>query len=273
MLFVPWLQEYAAAVAGDGEGERPPRREAIYNAEVMHEKLEDIGWSEQAAWSETLALTSDAPSAIRSVDDDLERELGFYNQALASAQEAIRRMQAAGVAWARPADYYAEMVKSDGHMAKVKEQLLHEQQLVSEMEQRRKERDAKRYAKQVQGEKKKERDQERKKAITDVAKLRKQREKSVRGGEWTSWFLSFLRGGRERNPWLGLVGGMGSVGCCCGAGECGWIVWGRGCQEGCLAASSTVCADACLGVTRHTSPHPSRATPELLGGVGHGRGT
>ena len=47
-------------------------------------------------------------------------------QALEAAQTAIRRFEAAGISWQRPTDYYAEMVKSDEHMAKVKEQLLYE---------------------------------------------------------------------------------------------------------------------------------------------------
>lgn len=45
--------------------------------------------------------------------------MGRDPQALAAAQTAIRRFEAAGVPWLRPYDYYAEMVKSDEHMAKV----------------------------------------------------------------------------------------------------------------------------------------------------------
>jgi rRNA-processing protein EBP2 len=45
---------------------------------------------------------------------------------------------------------------------------------------RRKAREAKQYAKQVQAEKQKERNAAKKKQIDDVSKLRKQREKSVR---------------------------------------------------------------------------------------------
>ena len=45
---------------------------------------------------------------------------------------------------------------------------------------RKKDREAKKFSKQVAAERKKERAQEKKKAITDVSKLRKQREKSVR---------------------------------------------------------------------------------------------
>ena len=36
-------------------------------------------WTEEAAWDETLALTSSAPVALANTEDDLERELAFYN--------------------------------------------------------------------------------------------------------------------------------------------------------------------------------------------------
>jgi hypothetical protein len=50
-------------------------------ADVMHDKLEDIAWTGEQPWDETLAVTSSTPVQIGNVDDDLERELAFYNQA------------------------------------------------------------------------------------------------------------------------------------------------------------------------------------------------
>ena len=47
----------------------------------MQDKLEDIAWAGEQPWEESLALTSSAPVAVENVDDDLERELAFYNQA------------------------------------------------------------------------------------------------------------------------------------------------------------------------------------------------
>lgn len=57
-------------------------------------------------------------------------------QALAAAREAAGKLEAAGVPWQRPADYYAEMVKSDEHMARVKAQLMHEQSEIAGAEER-----------------------------------------------------------------------------------------------------------------------------------------
>lgn len=157
--------------SGDVSSERLP----IYDAETLHDRLEEFGWIDQAKWSESLVLTSSAPVSVDDVNLDVERELAFYGQALEAAQEAIRRFEGAGYAWRRPADFYADMVKSDDHMTRVKQQLVHEQKAISEMEQRRKEREAKKFAKAVQSEKLKEKARAKKNAIQQVTQLRKQR--------------------------------------------------------------------------------------------------
>lgn len=63
------------------QGAAEAARPAIYNTEAIHDKLEDIGWVEEAAWEEAMALTSAEPVALANAEDDLERELAFYNQA------------------------------------------------------------------------------------------------------------------------------------------------------------------------------------------------
>ena len=111
-------------------------------------------------------------------DNDLARELAFHAQALAAAHAATAAAAAAGVPWARPADYYAEMVKSDGHMARVRAQLDWERGQIDGADERRKAREAKQYAKQVQAERKKEKTASRKAAVAGVSKLRADRKRS-----------------------------------------------------------------------------------------------
>ena len=154
---------------------------AIYNTEAIHDKLEDI--AQQCPWEETLALTASASTRIANVDDDLERELAFYNQALCSAKLAVQQFDRAGAAWRRPVDYYAEMVKSDEHMARVKEQLLFEQEQIQGLQQRRKEREAKNFGKQVAAERKIARARDKKKSISDVSALRKRLQSSGFAGD------------------------------------------------------------------------------------------
>ena len=55
---------------------------------------------------------------------------------MAAARSAAGKLEAAGTKWLRPPDYYAEMVKSDEHMARVKQQLMHEQAEIAGAEER-----------------------------------------------------------------------------------------------------------------------------------------
>ncbi|KAB1220628.1 hypothetical protein CJ030_MR3G009422 [Morella rubra] len=84
----------------------------------------------------------------------------------------------------RPSDYYAEMVKTDSHMVKVKGRLLAEKKKIEEAEERRKAREAKRLSKEIQAQKLKERTKQKKDEIESVKKWRKQRQQSgFAGGE------------------------------------------------------------------------------------------
>jgi rRNA-processing protein EBP2 len=56
------------------------------------------------------------------VNDDLQRELAFYKQALEAAKEGRKKLLAEGVPFSRPPDYFAEMIKDDEHMEKVHSQ-------------------------------------------------------------------------------------------------------------------------------------------------------
>ncbi len=49
-------------------------------ADALHEKLEDMAWIDEQPWEESLLVTAAAPTQVQDVDDDLERELAFYNQ-------------------------------------------------------------------------------------------------------------------------------------------------------------------------------------------------
>ena len=170
----------AGTSSKEGGEEEQPKKEYVYNVEAMHERLEDISRVESLPWTETLVCTSSdrAVAEAALVHNDIERELVFYNQAFAAVTESAERFDEAGTKWRRPADYFAEMVKSDKHMKRVKDKLLYEKKLGEEQEERRKQREAKKYAKQVQAEKLKERAQAKNKQIDNLKEWRKQREKN-----------------------------------------------------------------------------------------------
>lgn len=163
----------------EGDEEKPlaePSKDAIYNAGGIVEKLEDIAWPKNIDWTQKLTINHQQPEKI-DVNDDLARELAFYTQALESTRVALSKFEKLGVPFLRPQDYYAEMVKSDSHMLKIKDKLLFEKKKIEEAEERRKMRENKKIAKQVQAEKLREREKKKKDEIESVKKWRKQREK------------------------------------------------------------------------------------------------
>jgi hypothetical protein len=62
----------------------------------------------------------------------------------------------------RPDDFFAEMVKTDAHMERIRQRLLDESACIAKSEERRREREGKKIGKQVQLEKIKERERSKK---------------------------------------------------------------------------------------------------------------
>ena len=157
-----------------------PRRAATVNDPALLLKLEELtgGLDPEAtdeAWIESLVVTAPAALELDDAEDDLKREMAFYNQALAAVTSAQGRMDRMGVPYLRPEDYFAEMMKSDEHMSKVKRRMIQQQQEIIGQEQRRKQRTAKKFGKQVQIAKLQERAQQRKAEMTSVVNSKKGR--------------------------------------------------------------------------------------------------
>lgn len=144
----------------------------------MLSRLEDIRLSPSFPWIETLLIVSKEPCDLNGeqVHDDLKRELSFYKQALAAAEEGKRRILAAGVPFSRPDDYFAEMIKSDEHMARIRQRLLDEAQSIQASELARKQREAKKFGKKVQIEKQLERERQRKQELEKIKMARKKQD-------------------------------------------------------------------------------------------------
>ena len=63
-------------------------------------------------------------------DDDIKRELIFYNIAKENAIQGMIQLKKLGEKINRPDDYFVEMLKSDEQMVKVKKQIINEQQYI-----------------------------------------------------------------------------------------------------------------------------------------------
>ncbi|KAF8722481.1 hypothetical protein AX14_009753 [Amanita brunnescens Koide BX004] len=163
----------------------PRHKVQINNTAALERIRETIKLDPALPWTETLAVTY--PENIEvDVDDDLQRELAFYKQALHSANVARALAAKHSFPFTRPADYFAEMVKSDAHMERIRQRLLDESAGIKRGEEKRREREGKKFGKQVQLEKLKEREKS-KKDMDERLKVLKRKRKDMlnkpEGGE------------------------------------------------------------------------------------------
>ena len=97
----------------------------------------------------------------------------FYRQAQAAVLEAIPRLQSLNVRTRRPDDYFAQMVKSDEHMNKIRAKLLSKEQGQQRSEKMAKLRELKKFGKKVQIEVQQKRQKEKKDMMDEMKKVRK----------------------------------------------------------------------------------------------------
>ncbi|KAF1815800.1 Ebp2-domain-containing protein [Eremomyces bilateralis CBS 781.70] len=124
------------------------------------------------------SITADTTTsnAIPDPEDDLNRELQFYNQAQSAAELARQKLKKEGVPFSRPNDFFAEMVKSDEHMGRIKTRLVEDATAKKAALEARKLRDAKKFGKKVQVEKEQERAKERREMKGKVESLKRKRQ-------------------------------------------------------------------------------------------------
>lgn len=120
----------------------------VYNREAISALVAEWDGERALAWVEHLD-TCAVPLELENVHDDLKREVAFYNNSVASVRAAKDRLKREGIAYKRPQDYFAEMLKSDAHMAKVKDKLIYEQKKIAAVEERKKSQAHRKVAKEV----------------------------------------------------------------------------------------------------------------------------
>ncbi|CAG8724241.1 7067_t:CDS:2, partial [Cetraspora pellucida] len=131
-------------------------------------------------WIETQVITSSEPASIKDINNDIERELALFVQldpfvTLEGAIEGRKNVLASGVPFARPDDYFAEMVKSDVHMSKIRQKLVDEEQSIKASEEARRQRELKKFGKKVQIEKIQERQKKKKEELEKIKVMKKKR--------------------------------------------------------------------------------------------------
>ncbi|KAL0079843.1 putative rRNA-processing protein ebp2 [Phycomyces blakesleeanus] len=156
----------------------------LYNDEAALTRLANDLKLKDLPWIETMVVTSSEPTVVADVEDEMARELSFYQQALEAANIARDLVNQAGDAFTRPDDYFAEMLKSDEHMAKVRQRLLDETARLKASADAKRQRNLKKFGKKVQVEKQLER-QKQKTDMLDKIKLLKRKRKDGAGGDLT----------------------------------------------------------------------------------------
>jgi len=163
------------SVASDDKGDIiPHQRLTINNTSALTAALHRIQLPyAKLAFSEYQAVVTDEPVEIDDIEDDLSRELAFYKQCLSSVKDARKKLKKEGVSFSRPADYFAEMVKSDEHMGKIKQKLIDAAAGKKAAAEARKQRDLKKFGKQVQVAKLQERAKEKRETIEKIQTLKR----------------------------------------------------------------------------------------------------
>jgi len=156
----------------------PQQKILVDNKVALDRILDTIKLDPKISWTETLAVTY--PETIDvDVEDDLTRELAFYKQALHGANAARKLADQHNFPFTRPSDYFAEMVKSDAHMERIRQRLLDEGASIKKSEDKRKEREGKKFGKQVQHEKLRERERSKKEMEDRLKGLKRKRKDGV----------------------------------------------------------------------------------------------
>ncbi|KZT53951.1 eukaryotic rRNA processing [Calocera cornea HHB12733] len=169
----------------DGEVDEdvvPKQKLTIDNQPAMRRIRETIELKDMD-WTETLVTTypQKMEDEVKDPGDDLDRELQFYKQAIWGADHSRQLAAKAHLPFTRPPDYYAEMVKSDSHMERVRSRLMDERATIKKSEEKKRQRDLKKFGKQVQVEKLKEREREKKEVGERLKSLKRKRKGALNG--------------------------------------------------------------------------------------------
>ncbi|KAF2763752.1 Ebp2-domain-containing protein [Teratosphaeria nubilosa] len=154
----------------------PHQRLTINNTAALQRSLTSFALPSTLPFSAVHSVTSAEPTAVADVEDDITRELAFYRQSLDAVKEARIRLKKAGVPFTRPTDYFAEMVKSEEQMGKVRSKQLDEAARKKASADARRQRDLKKFGKAVQVAKTQERAKEKRETLDKINLLKRKRQ-------------------------------------------------------------------------------------------------
>lgn len=154
----------------------PHTKLTINNMAALRDSLAriELPWSKHS-FQEHQSITSaeKTETEIKDIYDDTERELAFYKQGLDAVKQGKAALTKLKVPFSRPMDYFAEMIKSDEHMDKLKSKLLTEAANKKASEDAKKQRHLKKFGKQVQNNTLQERAKQKKETLDKIKSLKR----------------------------------------------------------------------------------------------------
>lgn len=174
------LEETAAELVASG-AVTVPQRVAVVNIAGLQQALSELV-DPDLPWIERLEVVAAEDLPPIAADDDLKLELAFYGQALAAVAAARAELERLGIPHRRPDDYFAEMMKSDAHMQKVKDKLILESKRIAVVDTRRKDKAAAKFGKKVAAEKVAERAGEKRKHLDALKQWRTKKDVGASSG-------------------------------------------------------------------------------------------
>lgn len=143
------LSDIESLASEDKEDVVPHQRLTINNTAALQRAYKSFALPASLPFLHNQTITSAEPVVIEDVEDDLNRELSFYKQSLDAVKDARAKLKKEGVPFTRPTDYFAEMVKSEEQMGKVKAKLVDEAARKKASADARRQRDLKKFGKAV----------------------------------------------------------------------------------------------------------------------------
>lgn len=144
------------------------------------EQVVSVNIKEPIQWVERMTLSAVRPlPADLNPDDDPRREQVFMKHALVSVEKGITMLEKAGIPWKRKDDYFAEMYKSDIHMAKIRQSIEATKAAVQRQVQAHSRKEQRQFGKEVQAEALRQKAKHKRDALDQVKKW--QTTKGARG--------------------------------------------------------------------------------------------
>ena len=154
----------------------PHTKLTINNMAALKDSLAriELPWSKHS-FQEHQSITSaeKTETEIKDIYDDTERELAFYKQGLDAVKQGRAALTKLKIPFSRPMDYFAEMIKSDEHMDKLKSKLLTEAANKKASEEAKKQRHLKKFGKQVQNSTLQERAKQKRETLDKIKSLKR----------------------------------------------------------------------------------------------------